>query len=218
MFLGDPSFVFLMRKSEKLGIKSHFYFMSADTKQIYDSAYYLQRKAFKSVIREINDRGHIIGFHPGYYTYNDDEKWTSEKQRLEEILQQEVLEGRQHFLRLDITKTLSIWDMNNMLIDSTLGYADIEGFRCGTGDEFHVFDFHIRKQLQLKERPLIIMDGTLWKYQNYSFNESLDIIQYYKSIGKKYKTIITLLFHTAIFFGGLKGEPYDTFYQEMLDI
>ena len=159
MFVSNPydTFDFLMTSSERMGIKSHFYFMSFDRKQLpLEFRYDINSKLFKSKVEDIKKRGHIIGFHPGYYTYDDEKRWRYEKYLLEEAIKEEIIEGRQHYLRMDITKTLPIWDRNKMKIDSTLGYADKEGFRCGTGDIFHIFDFLTRQQLNIKERPLII--------------------------------------------------------------
>jgi hypothetical protein len=218
MYLQDPydTYDFLMTTSEKLGVKSHFYFMSSDSILMYDSNYYLNRRKFSSTIKEIKKRGHIIGFHPGYYTFDDYNRWRYEKQLLEEAVQQEIVEGRQHYLRMDVTKTLAIWDMNKMKIDSSLSFADKEGFRCGTGDIFPVFDFLARKQLQVKERPLILMDGTLRQYQEYSKEQVHEVIQYYISVGKRYNSVITLLFHNSSFSGEWEG--YDSIYSGILNM
>lgn len=208
MFILNPydTFDLLMTSSERSGLKSHFYFMSSDKRQIpVDFRYDLKSKLFKSKAEEIKKRGHVIGFHPGYYTYDDEKRWKYEKNLLEEAIKEEINEGRQHYLRLDITKTLPIWDKNHMKIDSTLGYADKEGFRCGTGDVFPVFDFLNRKQLNVKERPLIIMDGTLFSYQKYSLEKASQIIQFYISEGKKYCTNIVMLFHNHCFISEWNG-------------
>lgn len=214
----DPfdTFDFLMTMSEGAGVKSHFYFMSSDSRLEYDTGFYIARNKFKSTIKKIKSRGHIIGFHPGYYTFDDPARWHYEKKLLEEAIQQEIAEGRQHYLRMDLTKTLLIWEENNMKMDSTLGYADKEGFRCGTGNQFAVFNILERKQLRLKERPLILMDGTLRQYREYSKDQVLDIIGNYISIGKRYRTIITLLFHNSSFFREWQG--YDSVYREVLSI
>ena len=207
---------FLMSISEKLGIKSHFYFMSTDSKREYDTSWYVKRKKFHSIIKDIKSRGHIIGFHPGYYTYDNPQRWRYEKSVLEDAIKQEVDEGRQHFLRISVPGTLEIWENNNMKIDSTLGYSGKEGFRCGTGDAFHVFDFLERKQLRLKERPLVVMDGTLKTSRNYSDEEAKEIVRSYILTGRKYKMAITFLFHNSSFFGIWEG--YDDVYKEVLRI
>ena len=198
MYFTNPydTFEIFMGICEKMGKKAHFYFMASEKKNLpLDHRYILGRNITKSKIAQIKERGHIIGFHPGYFTYNNEEKWVSEKRLLENFIGCEVNEGRQHYLRMDITKTLSIWDNNNMKIDSTLGYYDNEGFRCGTGNIFPVFDILRRNQLNLLERPLIIMDVTLFKYKNYSIEQASEIMNYYFSISRKYRTNLTLLFH-----------------------
>jgi hypothetical protein len=53
-----------------------------------------------------------------------------------------------------------------MEFDSTLSYADKEGFRCGVCYDFPVFDFLERKQLKLREFPLIVIEGSFTRYQN----------------------------------------------------
>ena len=91
-----------------------------------------------------------------------------------------------------------------MEIDSTCNYTDKEGFRCGTGDEFSVFNLLTRKKLSLKERPLLYMDtnslygkeipdNKIWQttIQN-NIKELLD-----KS--KNYSMEATILFHNSIF-------------------
>lgn len=210
------TFNFLMTKSEKSGLKSHFYFMSSDSKLTKDPKFYLRSKRFKSKVEEIKRRGHIIGFHPGYYTYNNLERWSNEKLLLEKAVSMEIVEGRQHYLRFDIPITFRFWDQNKMDVDSTLGYSDCEGFRCGTGDTFSVFDFIERRQLRVKERPLIIMDGTLKQYKRYSPDHSLRVIQHYISVGKRYNSAITLLFHNTSFYG--EWEDYKSLYNELMNL
>lgn len=218
LFKDNPynTFDFLMTTSERLGVKSHFYFMSTFKHQKYDTKYYLNQNETKSIFIEIEKRGHIIGFHPGFYTYNDQSRWLNEKKRLEEVIQKEIFEGRQHFLRMDVTKTLPILDKNSMEIDSTLGFHYQEGFRCGTGDQFSVFDFLNRKQLRLKERPLIVTDVAVRKNSQNSYVKAIERIQYFIAIGKKYNTGITLLFHNNSFIGEYEG--FDIIYKDGLNL
>lgn len=201
-FFKDPfdTFEFLMNLSESIGLKSHFYFMAANsTSNIYDTPCYINSKKFKHLINQIKDREHIIGFHPGYETSVCEEKWKYELSCLERASNIKLYEGRQHYLMIDIVKTLTIWNDNNMEIDSTLGYADQLGFRCGTGDVYPVFDFCTRKELRLKERPLVIMDTTLKYYQKLSLEDTYSNLEYYIFLGKKYSMTLTFLFHNSSF-------------------
>ena len=198
----DPanSYSFLMDVSEKRNVKSHFYFMAVGNHpHPLDHSQYIHKRCFELIIKDIRKRGHLIGFHPGYTTYNDRKIWREQKERLEESLSDAVFEGRQHYLRLKIPETLQIWSENGMKIDSTLGYADREGFRCGTGDCFLVFDFVRRQVLKLIERPLIVMDGTLRVYQNLPLKEAEIRLKYFVIIAKKYQMPVTFLFHNSSF-------------------
>lgn len=206
----------LMTQSENIGVKSHFYFMSSFLiSPLYDTMYYINESKFKKVISDIVSRGHVMGFHPGYYSYIDPDVWQNEKASLERMINQSVSEGRQHYLKVKIPETLNIWNENNMLIDSSLGYADREGFRCGTGDEFPVYDFLNQKQMRLRERPLIVMEGTLCGARNYSIEQSLIVCRYYIEISKKYNSQLTLLFHNSSF-EDIDWSGWEKLYVDML--
>ena len=213
--LNDPhdTYDYLMDISESLGVQSRFYFMSALSNREFDSGNYLKRPYFRSTVKKIRRRGHLIGFHPGYYTFDDARIWRSEKERLEEAAQQDLEEGRQHFLRMDVSVTPGIWEENGMKIDSTMSYSDKEGFRCGTGDKFPVFSCRKRVQYRLIERPLVVMDGSLKQYQNYTPEKAIEVLRYYVSIGKKYKSNTTFLFHNSSF--ALDWADYRAVYSEL---
>ena len=198
----DPydTFDHLMDGSESIGVKSRFYFMSGGVTK-YDNNYKIGEKKCIELIKEIKRRGHIIGFHGSYASYNNSQQWKKEKELMERIYKGEINEGRQHFLRFEVPTTWQMWENNNMQIDSTCGYADREGFRCGTGDEFPIFNILKRKKLSLKERPLVVMDDTLQNpdYRSLSPSEGFEIIKYHIEIVRKYKSKITLLWHNSSF-------------------
>ena len=102
-----------------------------------------------------------------------------------------------------------------MHLDSTMGYANEVGFRCGTGDTFNVFDFLDRRVMNLRERPLILMDGALTR--QYPMNQATDIIKGYISISRKYSSFVTFLFHNSTFYGeGWDG--YDKIYAKLPEL
>src|SRR5690606_38702305 len=57
--------------------------------------------------------------------------------------------------------TLYGWELAQMDYDSSLGYADRPGFRCGTCHEYPAFDPACNMSLNLRIRPLIAMDVTV---------------------------------------------------------
>ena len=66
-----------------------------------------------------------------------------------------------HVLRWKHPLTLYGWENAGMNYDSTLGYADHAGFRCGTCIDYPAFDPIADCQLNLIIRPLIAMDVTV---------------------------------------------------------
>lgn len=202
----DPfdTFNWLMQQSEALGIQSHFYFMSGGL-TAFDNSYSIDDPKSLELIQKIKKRGHSIGIHPSYNAYNNFEQFKKEKDLLEKIVGQKIVEGREHYLRFEVPTTWQIWEDNGMKIDSTCGYADMIGFRCGTGNEFSVFNILARKKLNLKERPLIVMDCTLFDYAHFTEDEAIDaILSISKTAGS-----ITLLWHNSYV-------KYNKFYSKLL--
>lgn len=189
---------YLLDLSENSDLKSHFYFMSGGITK-FDSNYNIKGEAAIKMIEMIRQRGHIIGFHPSYAAFNNPKQWKMEKEILEQALGGPVNEGRQHYLRFEAPFTWNIWNDHGMTMDSTLGYADQEGFRCGTCYEYTVFDFINRRKLRLKENPLVVMEGTLYGYQSLTPNQMEDRIIKLMEVTKKYRGNFVFLWHNSSF-------------------
>jgi hypothetical protein len=214
----DPfdTFDWLMDLSESLQLKSHFYFMStarSPSPNDRHSPYPLNHPRTRAIFQKIKTRGHITGFHPGYETINDEAAWASQREQLEKASEASVNCGRQHYLRFQVPYTWQLWENQGMETDSTCGYADREGFRCGTGHRFPVFNILTRKKLKLHEQPLIFMDVCNFhdggcKGKSFNHHHLFDII----STARTFNTPVTLLFHNNVF-----EEPgFTGFYKEIL--
>jgi hypothetical protein len=193
----DPydTFEWLMDMSESIGVKSYFFFM-AEGRTDFDNRYKSDSQFVQYLVKKIKKRGHHIGIHPTYDAYNDFKQLKKEKEELEKNLDTQITFGREHYLRFEVPTTWQIWEDNGMEWDSTVGYADKEGFRCGIGDEFSVFNILTREKLKLKEKPLIIMDVTVL---NQDVEDKLDLIKSKIKISKNYNAQITLLWHNSNF-------------------
>ena len=139
-------------------------------------------------------------FHPSYNTYNNAKLWSKEKEGLEKIINQKVTRGRQHYLRFDTTKTWPIWNNNDMIEDSSIGYSDNVGFRSGTCYKYHPFNFITKKKLNIVESPLILMEGALINGLKVTPEEFLLISNQLKEEIKKYNGVYTILWHNSSFF------------------
>ncbi|WP_263079613.1 polysaccharide deacetylase family protein [Endozoicomonas sp. Mp262] len=160
------TFEWIMDVSEKNGLQSAFYFISGKTHENYDGDYHIDHPAIRNLIRHIHSRGHEIGLHPSYLTYQKPELIKKEAEYLKKICKEEGVfqkkwGGRMHYLRWQHPITLRAWDLAGMDYDSTLGYADRPGFRCGTCHEYLAFDPEMQKRLSVRIRPLIVMECTI---------------------------------------------------------
>ncbi len=214
--INDPfdTFDWLMDKSESISIKSRFYFMSGGVTS-YDNRYKIGEKKSLELISKIKKRKHIIGFHPSYNAYNNTRQFKKELELLEKTAKTKITEGREHYLRFEVPTTWQIWEDNGMKIDSTCGYADKEGFRCGTGNEYSVFNILTRKKLKLRERPLIYMDDNRPSGKRINDEKILvDNINNLKHKNIKYNSYNTFLFHQNIFL--LKKINYKDIYETVI--
>ena len=173
------TFDFLMDESDRNGVRSAFYFISAGTVDGVDGRYSLDDPRLRRLLRRIHERGHEIGLHPSYNTFRDAERTRYEFELLRRVCEEEGIEqdgwgGRQHYLRWENPTTWRNWDAAGLDYDSTLTFAESPGFRCGACFEYPVFDLRARKRLTLRERPLVAMEVSLLVYQRLGLSAAGD--------------------------------------------
>jgi hypothetical protein len=103
--------------------------------------------------------------------------------------------GRQHYLRWENPTTWQNWEDARLDYDSTLGFADQPGFRCGICYEYPVFNLRTRQSLALRERPLVVMDGTLLDYLKLSLDASAQRILALAAVCRQFAGDMALLWH-----------------------
>jgi hypothetical protein len=196
----DPldTFDMLMDISEKNNLKSYFFFMGTG-KTKYDNRYNLKDKKILNIVSKIKERNHNIGIHPTYNAYNDTKQFKKEIEEVKQYTKSDIKIGREHYLRFEVPTTWQIWEDNNMKWDSTMCYADMVGFRCGICYEYSVFNILTRNKLNLKEKPLIIMETTLVEYEQLNYNQILDKIAKLKKSVKEYDGEFVFLWHNHSF-------------------
>ena len=60
-----------MDTSEKNNLKSTFNFIADHSNKQRDGVYYLDNKHILNLLKKINDRGHLIGMHGSFDSYNN---------------------------------------------------------------------------------------------------------------------------------------------------
>ncbi len=205
----DPAntFGWLMDQSEEHNLASAFYFICGRTDPSKDALYDPEMPQIRKLMREIHLRGHEIGLHPSYNTYNCPAGIAKEADRLRKICEEEGIQqnewgGRMHYLRWEQAVTQKAWADAGMSYDSTLGYADRPGFRCGTCFEYPAFDVVSDQPLSLRIRPLIAMDCTVIaeRYLGLGSTEAAyDKFNKLKRHCRQVNGIFTLLWHNSFF-------------------
>ena len=198
----DPfnTFEWLMDISEIKNIKSTFNFVCGKTHRKYDPNYDIDHPAILNLMRRINLRGHEIGLHPSYNTYKNPELLTEEAQRLKKIckslgVKQTSLSGRMHYLRWQPGITHRAMTDAGIEYDSTLGYADLPGFRCGTCYEYNSFDPLCQEEMNLRIRPLIVMEDTV--LENQGVDEAYEVMKNLRERCELVSGTFELLWHNS---------------------
>lgn len=175
----------MTHETEKRGGKGT-YFFKTDAHGPRDVYYPISHRFVKRTFNWLKANDFEIGLHPSYYAYNHAGYLQDEKKRLEAAANLAVKSVRQHYLRYE-TRTSQLHLEEGFSIDSTLAFADQEGFRRGTCLPFKLFDIQENKILSLWEMPLCVMDGTVFNYRGYSLEEAVEttiqLMQWCKRFG-----------------------------------
>ena len=211
----DPfdSFDFLMETSERHGLRATFFFMSGGTRPEFDGHYGISDPAVKRLLRRIHDRGHELGLHASYDSYNSYEQLHAELEALKAAcdavgIDQPLGGVRQHYLRFENPITWRIQDAAGFQYDTTLGFPEQPGFRSGTCREHPLFDLLERRRLGLRERPLIVMDTTLSDYLTVGRNEALVRAQSVVDACRRHRGDAVLLHHNSLVASGRWRDHY----------
>ncbi len=186
----DPfdTFDWYMKTCEKAGKKVTFYFISANTAGDLDGFYCINDSRIVKLMKDIVSRGHEIGVHGSYNSYNDSAQISTEKDILQALLRKSELdisikEGRQHYLRWDVSFTPDVLNSAGLEYDGSGSFADISGFRFGTSKTFTMWSWAARSALSLKQRPLILMESSVIssKYMGLGYSqEAYDLMSVLK--------------------------------------
>lgn len=199
----DPfnNFSFLMTLAEKANIQAQFYFL-LENKQKINANYDIKHPFMQNLMKEIHLRGHYIGLHGSYFSFNNEAILAKEFSELKKAcefngIEQTQWENRQHYLRWEADTTPGLLADIAISHDSTVGFAAHPGFRAGTCYDYHLFDLNQRTQLPIIERPLIAMDASLLFYLKLNHEKTYEKVNALKQLCKNFSGNFTLLWHNS---------------------
>lgn len=180
--------------SSKYQLNSIFFFMASEPGR-YDSGYNIGAPEIRKELNQLVAQGYSIGLHPSFRTLEDPQQVAVQKSRLEQQLGDSVTVVRQHYLRIDVLRTWSIWEEAGFKIDSSLGFTDMAGFRAGTCWPFSLYDINQDRVTTLQEQPLVLMERTLLRAGSLSdvYGRILELAQRCQAVEGNF----TLLWHNS---------------------
>jgi len=105
-------------------------------------------------------------------------------------------------LRWETPITLYGWEQAGMTYDSTMGYADHAGFRCGTCHEYPAFDPVKQVTVKIRIRPLVAMECTVIDKAYMGLTSAADAYDAFMKLKNACKSVggtFTLLWHNSRF-------------------
>ncbi len=196
------TFDFYMNLCDEMGLKAVFYFIPS-SKEPINGCYEITDKKIINLLKKIHNRGHEIGIHGSYQTFQDREKILKQKNIFENNMRkigikQKIKGNRQHYLRWDSSVTPDYLDEAGFEYDATGSYADHPGFRYGTSKVFSMWGWLNQKKLNLKQRPLIVMECSVANYMNLGYSEeALGVMQDLKNNCQIVNGKFSLLWHNS---------------------
>lgn len=213
---GNEVFDFIIQSSKKYNLNDIFFFMNSKL-SCFDGNYYVDWPNVKALLEKVIEAGHQVGIHPSYDSYLNPKEIRKECVHMVNVLHSiphgSLAGGRQHYLRWNNPMTWQAYEFAGLNMDSTLTFAGHVGFRCGVCYPYTVYDVVNRKPLNVKEMPLIVMDGTLFEYMRLSQDEALEVCKKLSQRCRRYNGDFVFLWHNTM----LYDEGNRAFYARLLE-
>lgn len=206
---------FLAERSRKNGLGNDVFYFMASAPGPFEGGYDPASAPVKRCIENLQKQGFEIGLHASYDAFGNPERLAKEKKHLEAAVGQPVRKVRQHYLRFRVPNTWRDFEHVGLTCDSTMTYADHEGFRCGTSHSFHPFDLDNDRELDVLEDPLVAMDTTLARYRNLSPTEGKRRMMQLAQRCQQVEGTFTLMWHNSTLSGNWL--PWSNVYSEVVE-
>ena len=153
------------------GSQSVYFFMAGGNGR-FDGSYDVRSRTARRTLRKVVESGANIGLHTSYEAGKRPELIAQEKATLEEVCGFPIRRNRHHYLAC--REIADGWAMAKVGIDwdSSLGYADVAGFRLGVCHPIPLFDPIKMEPFGIEEHPLIVMDCTLTRPDYMALDEA----------------------------------------------
>lgn len=213
----NPSwdFEFLRSVEKKYNFNSTFFFLPKDVKH-QDAYYSFEEPRLIELFDSLKKDNCEIGMHGTNRSATDFNHLKSNISELTKYSKYNLSGIRQHRLIFDINTTPYLHEKAGLFYDTTLGFAEHEGFRNSYCLPFKLYNFKEEKPFSHWEIPLNIMDATLFEYRKLNTQIAFESVKNIIDEIVKFNGVFTLLWHNGYFdeiiYPGIKE-----FYIKLLD-
>ena len=159
----DPFWTFpsILGGEDARGVSSTFFVIARHTHEQDGNQPETYRRRIPEALRLLRGAGREVGLHGNDADRLGVEPLTRDRDDLRQRAGDAVTGVRYHYLRALYHETLPYLEAAGFEYDSSLAFAEHEGFRCGCSFPFHPYSLAEERPLDLVELPLAVMDGTL---------------------------------------------------------
>jgi len=204
---------------KKYDVTSTYFFLT-DPYDIFGKKYTLDE--VQDDMQYILNHGSEIGFHTGYFFYEDSDRIKKEKVKLEKSIGEKIIGVRNHGLRFKTPQSWNILAEAGFQYDSSYGFYDMIGFRNGMCHPFYPYDLQMNKQIDILEIPLNIQDWTISMMMKNNPSESWIKIKQLIDTVEKFNGVLNILWHNWTFslptsIGAIFTKEWTKLYEKVLN-
>ena len=159
----DPFWTFpsILGGENDRGVSSTFFVIARHTHEQDGNQPETYRRRIPEALNLLRAAGREVGLHGNDADRRGVEPLTRDRDDLQQRAGDAVTGVRYHYLRALYHETLPYLEAAGFDYDSSLAFAEHEGFRCGCSFPFRPYSLAEERPLDLVELPLAVMDGTL---------------------------------------------------------
>ncbi len=181
-----------------LGYRSHWFFLTKD-KGPFPPDYDLSKdEDIRALMRTLHERGNIIGAHAPINCQKSDD-YNALLKTIKEASGTDITTCRQHFLAIEPRTSLRAMQEAGIKEDYTIGFSEHEGFRTSYCLPYHPFDHDRQQMMQITEFPLAMMDVTVLRHRNLSYDDIFLATGEMLDEVRKFDGVFSILWHNSTF-------------------
>ncbi len=151
----------------------HRFFFPCGHLSEYDINLDIEQLEVRELVNKVSGVAEV-GLHPSYRSFEEPERISVEKQKLEHALGRDVTDSRQHFLLMKLPDTYRHLEGAGIQRDFSMGFHDRIGFRSGTAYPHAFYDLESESELRVRIIPLHAMDSAMKVYMGLDPDSALE--------------------------------------------